>query len=104
MINFGIKLRKLRESYGLTQKALAEKIGIERATVSSYERGGLYPSIENLREICLVFGVSADYLIGLTEIHNMKTGDLSDEQILLIDELIQQYQFLNNQIKEFKTK
>lgn len=38
-VNFGHALRRLRESHGLTQHALAKRIGLTRTSVVNIERG-----------------------------------------------------------------
>ena len=46
IVNFGIKLKKLRTTQELSQDDLAKKLGLKRATISSYERGAMLPSVE----------------------------------------------------------
>lgn len=48
MINFGNKLKRLRLEKELTQQELGDQLGLNRATVSSYETSALYPSVEVL--------------------------------------------------------
>ena len=48
MINMGQKLKFLRKENGLTQKQIAERIGLAVSAVSSYESGARYPSYEVL--------------------------------------------------------
>ena len=66
-MNFGVRLRELRTSAGLTQSQLAEKINLSKANVSKYEAGIVEPNLETLFLICKLFSVSADYLLGLNE-------------------------------------
>lgn len=47
----GGRLRTARRSAGLTQKQLAEAIGVESITVSRWERGVTSPSLPRLRRI-----------------------------------------------------
>jgi transcriptional regulator with XRE-family HTH domain len=46
-----VRLRIARRSVGLTQKQLAEKLGVESITVSRWERGVTSPSLPRLRRI-----------------------------------------------------
>ena len=61
------RLKELRLSRGLTQKAIAEQLGMSTRAYSHYEIGDRDPSIELLIAFCDYFDVSADYLIGRTD-------------------------------------
>lgn len=61
----GNKIKVLRKSFGLTQKELADKIGIARATLSGYEKQTSQPDIETLKKLAHFFSVSTDFLLGL---------------------------------------
>ncbi len=47
----GVRVRAARLSVGLTQKQLAESLGVESITVSRWERGVTMPSLPRLRQI-----------------------------------------------------
>lgn len=64
MENFGDVLKTLRESKGLNQGDLAEKIGVSRATLSDYERGKTEPNFSTLMAIAKFFGISIDKMLG----------------------------------------
>ena len=49
-------IRDLRKSAGLTQAALAERLGMNRATISKYETGDICPPIPIIRKLCNIFG------------------------------------------------
>lgn len=49
---------------GLTQAALAEKLGINGVTLSGYETGKHDPKSDTLVKIAHICGVSVDYLLG----------------------------------------
>lgn len=57
------KLVVLRKEQGLTQMEIAEKIDVSRQAISKWESGSAVPSIENLKHICELYGVSVDYLL-----------------------------------------
>ena len=63
--DFGSKLKTLRLQAGLTQKQLAEQIGVTKSVVSFYELRERTPSPEILIKLTAVFHVSADYLLGI---------------------------------------
>ena len=64
MGNFKKVLRDLRTQYGLTQDALASKLGASKSTISMYENGNREPDFETLEAIADFFNVDMDYLLG----------------------------------------
>jgi transcriptional regulator with XRE-family HTH domain len=66
----GERLRRARFAAGLRQRAAARVLGIDRQDLGRYERDLVEPSLDRLREMCLLYGVSADTLLGLSECAN----------------------------------
>lgn len=66
-MQFHEKLKAAREDADLTQEEASEKIGIQRQQLSRYERGAVEPTVTRLRELCELYNVSADYLLGLRQ-------------------------------------
>ncbi|MEG1487729.1 MULTISPECIES: helix-turn-helix transcriptional regulator [Lactococcus] len=92
---FGDKLRALRMEKNLTQNDLAARLGIVGASVSSYEKSKQYPSVEVLIQLCQIFDVSADYLLGLSDDKNFNTSTLTDEQLQIVLRLINEFEQFN---------
>lgn len=67
METFSNRILHLRKSSSLTQQQVADKLGITRAAYCNYEIGIREPSMEILKRICMLFEVTSDYLIGLTD-------------------------------------
>lgn len=65
---FPERLKFLREKCGMSCAALAEKIGVTGASIGYYERGERTPNIEILQSLCKTFEVSADYLLGISDV------------------------------------
>lgn len=61
------KLRELRISNGYTIESLANKLNLPVPTYHHYERGSRKLPCEVLIAICKFYGVSADYVLGLSE-------------------------------------
>lgn len=60
----GFRLKKARERVGLTQDAVCQEIGLaNNQSLSSYERGTNCPTVDTVKKLCKVYGVSADYLL-----------------------------------------
>ena len=65
---FHVNLREARKNSGMTQKEVAQKVGVARSTYALYETGERSPDVEVVKKLAEVLGVSGDYLIG-----NIKT-------------------------------
>lgn len=59
-------LRTLRKQRGLSLKALGETLGLAESTVSLYETGKRQPDNDTLVKIANFFGVTIDYLLGVS--------------------------------------
>ncbi|HMM05549.1 MAG TPA: helix-turn-helix transcriptional regulator [Clostridiales bacterium] len=59
-----IRIKVARAQLDMTQKALAEAVGISRQTMNAIEQGEYNPTIKLCRKICRVLGKSLDDLFG----------------------------------------
>lgn len=59
------KIKELRKEKGLTQKQLAALLNKSETGYASWEQGLSEPSVNDIRLLCKIFDVSADYLLGL---------------------------------------
>lgn len=84
----GEKLKSLRLEKKLTQKQVADRIGLAISAVSSYESGSRYPSYEVLVQLARIFHVTTDYLLGMTDKRNIDVTGLDDGEIELISQLV----------------
>ena len=66
-IILGQRLKELREEMGLTQKQLSEKLQMNSVTYLHYEKGQREPPLSLLADMSKFFGVSVDFLLGLTD-------------------------------------
>lgn len=62
-MKFYEKITLLRKQKGLTQEALAFKLGIPRQAISKWETGECEPDISKLKELAKLFDVFIDYLL-----------------------------------------
>lgn len=58
-------IKELREDKDLYQKDLAKILQTTQQYYSEYEKGNRKLPIEHLTKICLYYGVSADYILGI---------------------------------------
>ncbi len=61
MINKNLKI--VREKLGLSQAVVAQKIGIQQAQYSTYERGDRKPSAEIFYKLVKTFNINVNYLL-----------------------------------------
>ena len=66
--SLGKKIAELRKSRGMTQEALAEKMGVSAQAVSKWENDLSCPDVMSLRPLANLFGVTADELLAPGEI------------------------------------
>ena len=57
----GERIKKLRKSKGVTQRELANRLGISEQAISKWEKNLSNPSTKNLLQISKIFGVSITY-------------------------------------------
>ena len=65
-----IRIKVARAEKDMTQKALAEAVGISRQTMNAIEQGEFNPTIRLCRAICRVLGKSLDDLFGEEDVHD----------------------------------
>lgn len=99
--NFNENLKEARLKSGLSQKDVAEKIGVAKSTYSLYESGNREPNVNTIKKIADFLKVSADSLLGLedepTTIAAHFDGDEYTEEEL--DEIRQFAEFVKNKRK-----
>lgn len=69
-MTIGERIKQARKEAGLTQKKLAEKIGIAETTIRRYESNERQPRIEQLYKISETIGVPINSLVGINESTN----------------------------------
>ncbi len=99
---FNKRLKELRIINGYTVEALGNRLGVSKSTISYYESGKRFPTLDNLQSLTDIFNVSLDYLIGndnyVVADNDLEYGmHLSKEEILFIKEL-RKYQDTYNYI------
>lgn len=65
---FPERLRRLREKKRVSRYVLSELCGLDPDTVRRYENGQAKPSADSLASIADYFGVTMDYLYGVSDI------------------------------------
>ena len=65
----GERIKAIRKSKHMTQRELADKIGVKQSVVSKYEKNLASISVEKLNDIANIFGVDICYFFGKEEKH-----------------------------------
>ena len=87
------RLKQLRLEKNLSQKKLAESLGISQQLINNYENGHHEPGIALLKKTALFFAVTIDYLVGLGNERqpSLKSGEA---------ELIKLYRTLPDKVQQ----
>jgi transcriptional regulator with XRE-family HTH domain len=62
-MDFSVRLSSLRKAKGLTQQALADKVGVNHSQIHRYENGSSLPTFDVLRSLAIALGASGDDLL-----------------------------------------
>lgn len=92
------KLKECREMCDFSQQQVAECLNIDRSTYSYYESGRTEPSVENIKKLARLFGVSLCYLL-----ESVPSSDNMPDQYNVLndgsadDGALQEYAFISNE-------
>lgn len=67
MENYGTRLKEARKAKGYTQTEIAKLMDIPQQNWQRYESGKLDLKMSTIYKICKALGISADWLLGLTD-------------------------------------
>ena len=71
---FSETMSELRRKKGASQRTAAADLGISQALLSHYENGAREPGLDFVCRACEYYGVSADYLLGRTDVPGGETA------------------------------
>lgn len=98
-LDFGDRIRKLRESRRLTQVELGRMLNVSKSVISAYENGQYLPKHNILWKIAKQFGVSMDYLYGMDKAEPetnspdmlLHVKGLDEEQLHIVSLVVEQF-------------
>ena len=76
-VNFGLRLKQLRERKRLSQIELANILEVSNGSIIKWERNERQPDYETLEKIADFFNTSIDYLLGRSETKDNNNVDFS---------------------------
>ncbi len=94
----GEQLKKIMFEKKLTQKEVADKIGVEQTVISRWARGAAEPTLASVKKLAEVFGVGLNYFLENYEnkkVEKTKILNPEEENLKLTKELL-------NELKEIK--
>lgn len=77
------RIKECLERIGQTQKWLAVTMGVKQPSVHDWITGKNKPSTENLKRLSELFGVSSDYLLGISDELNSNTDSGPDVSLAI---------------------
>ncbi|HYF75266.1 MAG TPA: helix-turn-helix transcriptional regulator [Candidatus Nitrosocosmicus sp.] len=77
MSEFGNRLQLLRKRKDMSLEELAKAVNSTKSTLSKYERGVVYPTLDSAKVLADYFSVTVDWLSGY--------GDIDSEKVTLIN-------------------
>ena len=90
--NIADKIRYLRDKLGMTQTDLANRLGISRSAVNSWEMSLSSPSVSNIIEMTQIFHVSADYLLSVSDKIMIDISSLHNEEKEIVLKLLKYFE------------
>ena len=64
-LSLGLKIKEIRMKRGISQKNLAQMLGISPGRLSNWENGASFPDFKYMPELSCALGCSFDYLLGI---------------------------------------
>lgn len=89
-MDINIRLQELRQTRKMTQKQLADRMGVAVSTISAYETGSNKPPYEILLLYANIFHVTTDYILGRDNSisSSINVEGLCDKEVRAIQALI----------------
>ena len=101
-MEFGHRLKELRQQKGLTQADLANLLELGATAISNYEANRNEPAYDKLIQLADYFDVSCDYLLGKSDNFLPVRGEVIDRDMIEIFNLYQQMDLASiNELKHY---
>ena len=94
--DLGKRLKIARIGKGLSQKQVAELLDVSKSTISQYETGESSPPTSALMKLTSIFGVSADFLLGLEAHETLIVDGLAESQKEALKLIVEELRKANN--------
>ena len=81
-VKIGKYIAQKRKNLGLTQRDIAEQLGMSDKSVSKWERGVCLPDVSVYMELCRIIGISLNEFIAGEDIEQVELQEKSEQNIL----------------------
>lgn len=81
-------IKRLRENAGLSQSALARKLGVTRASVNAWEMEISAPTAQYLVALAQLFHTTTDDILGLESQEQIVLRDMNEQEKRLVYDLV----------------
>ena len=81
-VKIGKYIAQKRKNLGLTQREIAEQLGMSDKSVSKWERGVCLPEVSVYMELCRILGISLNEFIAGEDIEQVELQEKSEQNIL----------------------
>lgn len=81
-VKIGKYIAQKRKDLGLTQREIAEQLGMSDKSVSKWERGVCLPEVSMYMELCRILGISLNEFIAGEDIEQVELQEKSEQNIL----------------------
>ena len=88
MVDMGKRLKNLRVQKNLTQKQVAERVGLAVSAISSYESGARFPTYQTLIKLASMYHVTCDYIIGMPGKRTIDVSGLDELEIEVVSQTV----------------
>ena len=85
-VKIGKYIAQKRKKLGLTQREIAEQLGMSDKSVSKWERGVCLPDVSVYMELCRIIGISLNEFIAGEDIEQVELQEKSEQNILDVTE------------------
>ncbi|MBR6950750.1 MAG: helix-turn-helix transcriptional regulator [Oscillospiraceae bacterium] len=99
MISLGKRIRQARVRAGFTQENVAEIVGVSRTAVTRWEKGEIGPKLDHLAALAVLFGVTADHLLGLEPGCTDALPELTDGAMIALWTFVREVRKENHETK-----
>jgi transcriptional regulator with XRE-family HTH domain len=99
---FGERLDGAMKASGLTQQAIAERLGITSGAITRWRQGKMSPRLPEVPPLAQLLRVTTDYLLGVTDTPDPRADERRAYEVVLHERLTEAAELLRRAVEESK--